>query len=137
MIKTLLIPVLLLSACLAYAQADQTAIKSMFARQTLALNKQDLASYMSTIDPKSPAYAQTEKGMKSVFATFKLSFTADSLKIESVKGTSAQVLMVLSTRKISGGAFRNNRSTIEHTLIKRNGKWFTTDSKMTKVEYMK
>jgi len=132
-----LIALTCLCAGMAQAQSEQKAIKAMFEKQASAMSTSNVAAYMSTIDPSVPAYSQTETMMTRLFSVYKLKATIERLKIGSVKGNTAQVEMVLLTKKLSGPAFKNNRTTITSTVNKRNGKWVTSNSTMDKIEYLK
>ena len=136
MTKRLLVVAPLLAVCLAFGQADQKAISAMFAQQTDAANKGDIVAYMATIDPQSAGYLKTKDAMTKVFAAYKLKFTAESFKVLSVKGATAQVQTTMVTKKISGPAFKNNRLKMTINLIKRSGKWLMTSSKIGAIEYL-
>jgi hypothetical protein len=91
---------------------------------------------MSTVDPKSPGYEQTKKGMATIFRSYKLNYKVESFKVISITGASALIKVVIKTTKISGPAFRNNRVRMTEKLVKKNGKWLTNDSKMDGVDYL-
>ncbi len=132
-----LIAITCLCAGMAQAQSDQKAIKAMFQKQASAMGTGNIAAYMSTIDTTIPAYSQTETMMRKLFSVYKLKATIERLKVGPIKGTTAQVEMVLLTKKVSGPAFKNNRTTITSLVNKRSGKWVTSDSKIDKIEYLK
>ena len=136
MTKRLFFAIPLLAASFAYGQSEEKAIRSMVSRQTSAANAADVAGYMATVDPKSPGYGQTKSAMEAVFHTYKLKFKSESIKILSIKGTTAQVQMVTLTTRISGPKFRDNRVKMTANLIKRSGKWLMSTAKVDKFDYL-
>jgi len=125
-----------LAATFSFGQSEEKAIQAMLARQTQSMNNRDVRSYMSTLDPTIPQYSQTQKLMTKLLSVYKLNSKLESWKITSIHGNSAKVIMVVLTTKLSGPKFRNNRATTINTLVKRNGKWLTSDTKMTKLDYL-
>jgi hypothetical protein len=134
--KPLVVASIVLIASLAGAQSQEAAIKSMFDRQISTLTKGDVEGYMSTIDPSIPQYGQTKKTMAFLFSKFKLKTKLESFKVLSISGSTAKVSMVVLTTKVSGPEFRNNRVSSVNTVMKKNGKWVTSATKVTKFEYL-
>jgi hypothetical protein len=134
--KACVVASILATAALAGAQSQDAAIKSMFVRQIAALTKGDIAGYMSTIDPSIPQFAQTRTSMTTIFSKFKLKAKLESIKVLSITGNSAKVSMTVLTTKVTGPEFRNNRVTTTNTVTKKNGKWLTSATKVSKFEYL-
>lgn len=99
---------------------------------------EDLAGYMRTIHDDSPARADTLSVMQMIFNEFNLSYQIVTYQILSISKDSADVRVVLDTRKVSGELpFRDNRLTTVHTLKKsEDGKWKIYYSEMEDVQYL-
>ena len=99
---------------------------------------EDLAGYMRTIHDDSPARADTLSVMQMIFNEFNLSYQIVTYQILSISKDSADIRVVLDTRKISGELpFRDNRLTTVHTLKKsEDGKWKIYYSEMEDVQYL-
>jgi hypothetical protein len=120
----------------ACAQSQEAAIKKMIQRQITAMNKCDVGGYMATVDPSVPQYEQTKQTMTMLFSKYKLKATVESVKVAMVSSDTAKVTMTVVTSKISGPAFRNNRMVSINTVVKRNGKWLTSATKVSKLDYL-
>jgi len=127
---------MLMACAVACSQSEEQAIRKVLAQEVVSEGKSDVAGYMATVDPQSSEYAAAEQMMKSLFKRYKLKVKLDSFKLVSVKGSTAQVRVVISTYKVSGPAFRNNRITQLGSLVKRKGRWFITASKIDKIDYL-
>lgn len=138
MIKKPLVFCALLLTSAAFAQTDAKAIRGVFESQIVAENHSDVTAYLATIDPqRATARTQTGSILKQIFKIYKLRCQLDSFKIVSLKGNSAQAYTVISTFKVSGPKFQNNRVTATNVMIKRNGKWYLADSGQPKIENIK
>ncbi len=104
-------------------------------RNSRAANEKNIAAYMATIHPKSSAYRQTEELLPQLFSAYNLEFYYYDLKVTSLKTNEAQVHFSLSTRRLSGPAFRNN--IVIGTMILRpdEGVWKIYNQKVEDVQY--
>ena len=104
-------------------------------RNSRAANEENLAAYMATIHPKSPAYHQTETSLPQLFAVYNLEFYFSNLTVTSLKKNEARIHFTLSTRRLSGPAFRNN--VVVGTMILRpdNGVWKIYTQDVEDVQY--
>lgn len=101
-----------------------------------ALNMESNDAYMETIHSLSPNYTNTLIQLQPVFNTYDLKATLDSARLLSVTDDEAQVAFVLTTRKISGPEFRDNR--IEGVMILRleDGRWKIYDQQVDSIDYL-
>ncbi len=100
-----------------------------------AANGEDLATYMTQIHPKSPGRAQTEEGLRQVFANYDLDFRFSNLELQSLTDKEAKIHFVLTTKKISGGEFRDNSVTGVMILRLDEGVWKIYNQQVEDVKY--
>ncbi len=74
-----------------------------------AMNDRSITRYMATIHPDSAVYNQTEEALRESFELFVLKSYIGELEIVSQTSTRVKVSFVLTTRKVSGPAFRENQ----------------------------
>ena len=116
------------------AASDEASVeadlKNMMEGQLEAMNKEDVDGYMTTVDTSSPAYAPTKEAMKKLFDMYDLKATLNSFALVSQKGDEAEIRTVITTIKIKGPQFNDNKVTALHTVIKKDGKWVVVASKI-------
>jgi hypothetical protein len=100
-----------------------------------AANSEDLATYMIQIHPRSPGRAQTEEGLMQVFANYDLDFRFSGLELQSLTDKEAKIHFVLTTKKISGGEFRDNSVTGVMILRPDEGVWKIYNQQVEDVKY--
>jgi hypothetical protein len=100
-----------------------------------AWNRKDLQGIMSTIDPASPYYSQSETMTGQVLQAYELKIELKSVKVIDKKIDEARLRIVQVTKKVSGPAFRDNETISVQTLKKIQGKWKIADSKLEDVKY--
>lgn len=101
-----------------------------------ASNTENYARYMATIHSKSPAYKSTEAMTKEAFSLFDLSYKLSRVEVIQQKSDQAVVAFVLTTKKIRGPSFRDNRISGEMILRKENGVWKIYDQKVDNITYL-
>jgi hypothetical protein len=101
-----------------------------------AANREDVGGYMATIHHQSPLYAQTEELIKTAFQDYDLSYAVSGLSILERSRNEVKVTYILTTRKISGPAFRDN--VVEGLMILRqDGEvWKIYNQTVDKIEYL-
>jgi murein L,D-transpeptidase YcbB/YkuD len=92
-------------------------------RNMEAMNKEDIAGYMATIHPQGSGYAQTEAVLTELFEIYDLSTTLTDVRLESETADEARVYALMTTRKLSGPEFNNNRLDVIFILRKHQGEW--------------
>jgi hypothetical protein len=101
-----------------------------------ASNNENLAAYMATIHTNSPYYDTTEEMLQTVFGDYDLSYFVSYVEVIELSNREAVVSFVLTTRRIRGGPFSDNRVTGEWTLRPEDGVWKIYDQKVSDVEYL-
>lgn len=100
-----------------------------------AANAEDIDAYMATIYPRTLVMAVTESTLKDLNERYDLSYRATNLQILEQDGKEARVSFVLTTTKIRGPAFQNNRATGVFILRKHEGRWKIYDQEIEKIDY--
>ncbi len=101
-----------------------------------ASNAENVNYYMSTIHSKSPSYQTTKNMTKEAFSLFDLSYKVSGLKIIKQTKNEVVVAFTLTTRKIRGPEFRDNRINGEMVLRKEDGKWKIYNQVVHDVNYL-
>jgi hypothetical protein len=116
------------------AKDDKEIIK-VFYDNLEAMEREDIKAYMATIHEASPGYALTEQVTAKAFDLYDLKYTVDELEvIEESKGE-AKVKFMMTTKKIRGPEFRDNRIKGVHILKKSKGKWKIFKTVPDNIEY--
>jgi ketosteroid isomerase-like protein len=89
--------------------ASPAQITSVVYENIAAHNAEDIDRYMATIHPKSPGYDETKKMLGEMYQQFELKHTVTGVELLKVSGDRAEVSFTLTTRKVRGPAFRDNR----------------------------
>jgi hypothetical protein len=120
------------------AQATPTEedARAVLIENVRAANAEDLDRYMATIHPNSPLYTTTKDLLEDAFKTYDLGYELTRAEVVEQSDTQATVAFVLTTRKINGPAFRNNRVTGTMYLRKVGSAWKIYDQKVSNVEYL-
>jgi len=111
-------------------------VTSVIYANMLASNTEDLAGYMATIHPSSPAYSATETGIQQAFTDYDLSYQLLELTVLDQSSFEASVAFTLRTEKISGPAFSDNVVTGRWILRKDGGIWKIYNQEIDNVEYL-
>lgn len=115
---------------------ENAAINAMLTYHIQMSNDEDIPGYMSTIHRDSPLYSQTSSSLATIFSTYDLRYQFDNIRIEGVSGADATVRLDLTTTKISGPDFRDNRIDITFYLKKDGGQWKIYNQSINDVEYL-
>jgi hypothetical protein len=115
----------------------EAELKAMMDAQIDAMNKEDVSAYLATIDPSSPAYEPTKSSMEQLFKQYDLKATLHSCEMVSEKEGEAKIRTVISTEKVEGPDFQDNKITAVHTVLKKEGKWVLSTSEIENIEPIK
>ena len=116
-------------------EKEKAAIEQLIKNNAEFFQKEDLESYIGTLDPTSPEIENTRAMMVELFENYDLKLTIESTRILKMSDNKADVEIVQTTSKVSGGEFRDNRINIVHQLKKIDGAWKITSSKTIKIDY--
>jgi murein L,D-transpeptidase YcbB/YkuD len=113
-----------------------TAIQSVINREIEAAQTEQLADYMATIHPQSPSYAATESTLKTIFAQYDLDYSVTLGEATLLDNGDATIPFVLTTRKISGAAFRDNEVTGNFILRLDGTQWKVYNQEIQNIRYL-
>jgi hypothetical protein len=112
------------------------AVIAVVIADVAASNARDIDAYMACIDPSSPLYSSTRTQMMTTFAQYDFHVEVTDIKVLDVSATVAHVQAVLTTTKISGPAYKNNRLTAVFELHKVTSTWKIYGETASSVEYI-
>lgn len=113
-----------LDAKVTIPKADEDLINAAVQANFEYTNKENLDGLLSTLDETSPAYAQSKQLYTQIFQVYDLESAIESSKIIDYTGDEAAVYLVQTTKRISGPALPDTRSTTVTTVKKAaDGKW--------------
>jgi hypothetical protein len=125
-----------LSAPSAAPTQSATEITNVMYRNIYASNDEDIDLYMSTIHSESPGYNDTRAMLDTAFGDYDLSYYMTDVEVLKQTSRQAEVAFVLTTKKIRGPAFRDNRVTGTMILRVEDGVWKIYDQEVDNVEYL-
>lgn len=122
----------------AAAQPETTAedVTDVIIQNIIASNNEDFDAYMATIHSKSPGYEATAQMLSTIFGDFDLTYQISELELVDQTSKEAQVDFVLTTRKVRGPAFQDNRVSGRMFLKLDEGVWKIYEQKIENVEYL-
>ncbi|AIQ27976.1 hypothetical protein P40081_07135 [Paenibacillus sp. FSL P4-0081] len=127
-----------LETAVSVPKAEEDLINAVVQANFDYTNKENLDGLLSTIDETSPAYTQTKQVYAQMFQVYDLDSAIESSKIIDYTADEASVYLVQTTKKLSGPALPDSRSTTVTTLKKSaDGKWKLSQSYMLKTEPLK
>lgn len=112
------------------------AVEESIKSQISALNREDVAGYMSYIHPDSPDSLATRDKLSRSFLEYDLRTTLEKVEPVTLTDGEAKASFVQLTEKLSGPAFRNNRMTGTHILRKDGGVWKIFTTVQDKLDYL-
>ncbi len=115
---------------------ESQAVLAVLRENLAAYNAEDIDRYMRTIHPSSPGYSQTESALNEMVDLFDLTASWDRAQIQEINSREALVSFVLTTRKISGPAFRDNTIEGVMTLRPDSGQWKIYNQRVDDIQYL-
>ena len=112
------------------------AVEGSVKSQLSALNREDIAGYMSYIHPASPDSLATRDKLAATFLEYDLKTTLEKAEPVTLTDGEAKVRFVQLTEKLSGPAFRKNRVTGIHILRKDGGVWKIFSTIQESLDYL-
>lgn len=134
-IVTVIFSVFISLSCSSSKEKEKGAIEQLIKNNAEFFQKEDLESYIGTLDPTSPEIENTRAMMVELFENYDLKLTIESTRILKISENKADVEVVQVTSKVSGGDFRDNKINIVHNLKKVDGAWKISGSKTIKIDY--
>jgi hypothetical protein len=117
------------------SKTEQQQIQALIDRQMNSLRQENIAGYMNTISPSSPQYANTEKVLEVLVAQYDLTYEVNQVDFVNISNNSAKVRIIITTRKVQGPAFRDNKVVTLNDLVKAGGQWKFYSTEIEKIEY--
>jgi len=99
-------------------------------------NAEDIDRYMDTIHPRAIGRAYTRETLEDLNGKYDLSYEVSNIEVRRLEADEADVFMVLTTKKINGPAFRDNRLALVMTLKMYEGSWKIWDQEVTDTQYL-
>jgi len=92
------------------------AVIAVITATVAASNTEQIDAYMACIDPSSPLYSSTRTQMMTTFEQYDFHVEVTDIEVLDVSAAVAHVQAVLTTTKISGPAYKDNRLTVVFEL---------------------
>jgi serine/threonine protein kinase len=108
------------------AYSDEEEIQKTIHANGTAIEQEDVAGYMSTIDPNSGSYPVTEKGIKDLFNAYdNFKLVIESIEVLENNANTARVKVSQVLSYSDGSQTYQSKSIMIHTLVQGGGtyKW--------------
>ena len=112
------------------------AITAVVFENIAAHNAEDIDRYMATVHSDFPNFRGMRRTLKEMYDMYDLRATLRGVKVIEVSKNKARVSFVLTTKKVRGPAFKNNRVEGVFILRKDDGDWKLFDQEIENVEYL-
>ena len=129
-------PVVTGTATAAAVSTADAAVIAVITATVAASNTEQIDAYMACIDPSSPLYSSTRTQMMTTFEQYDFHVEVTDIEVLDVSATVAHVQAVLTTTKISGPAYKDNRLTVVFELHEVSGAWKIYGENVTNTEYL-
>ncbi len=106
-----------------YLDVSDEGIKALIYKAFRAMEERDIYAYMSTVDPLSPLYKQTQEEMGKVLALHNFDFDILELDVVEKDFGSAEVDVVYTIRRVGMQEADSLRIYGQYSLLKYNGQW--------------
>ncbi|WP_078410206.1 protein kinase domain-containing protein [Priestia abyssalis] len=120
-----------IEALLTGGSGDQGEIEVTIHANAISMEEENVAGYMSTIDPQSPVYSGTEKMLTDLFHAYEqFEVNIESIEVLEINGNTAKVKVAQKLSYSDGTQTYESSSTFIHTLIRSDGvfKWLIQQS---------
>jgi ketosteroid isomerase-like protein len=111
-------------------------ITSVVYENIAAHNAEDADRYMATLHSGAPNYDITRQTLIDMYRSYDLQHTVTDVELLKVSGDRAEVSFTLTTRKVRGPAFRDNRVVGVFIMRKEDGRWKLYDQRVDDIEYL-
>jgi hypothetical protein len=119
-----------------YIASTKDQILHLINQSLIYSQTEDLAGYMSTLDPNTPGIEQVKVQIGQINAAYELKYAFEDIEITSIETDKATVKLTQQTTKVAGPEFGNSKVDLIMNLIKINGEWKLTTSKILKIDYL-
>jgi ketosteroid isomerase-like protein len=113
-----------------------STIMSVVYENIAAHNAEDVERYMATLHSDAPNYDKTRDVLSDMYRNYDIQHTITGVELLESTKNRAEVSFVLTTKKVRGPEFRDNRVTGVFILKKEDGRWKLYDQKTDDIEYL-
>lgn len=113
-----------------------SSITSVVFENIAAHNAEDVERYMATLHSNAPNYDQTRDVLADMYQNYDIQHSITGVELLKSTKNRAEVSFVLTTKKIRGPDFRDNRVTGVFILKKEDGRWKLYDQEVDDIEYL-
>lgn len=110
---------------------EERELEKTILRNVEASARKDIETVLKDVDP--PLREATREVLEDLFKKYDLSFRIERCRVKALAADTAQVEVVMVTKKVKGPAFRDNRSITLHTLKKRSDGWKLAGQEIKKI----
>jgi len=128
----------LMMSQITYAEEQTTGklIEDVLKENLNAGQQENLQAMLNTVHSQSPSYLMTKQQMSAVFENFDISYKLTYYKYIGQDNDYAVARARLSSKKISGSAFKDNEVDTIHIFKKENGEWKIWSAAILDVKYL-
>lgn len=102
---------------------SSTNVLTVVDEHYLALNAEDVNRVMATVHPSSPMYQTNRILWTALFGQFDLTTTVEGVELLTQSEQEAVVALTVTTQKLTGPSYQNNRINKLLTFRPDNGQW--------------
>ncbi|MEO8393726.1 MAG: hypothetical protein ABI700_12115 [Chloroflexota bacterium] len=113
-----------------------TAIHEVLHTEEQAFNHKNLDAYMATMHPDSPGYAGSEAFLQSSFVNYDLVLKVSLGDATLLDNGDASIPFVITTKKLHGGAFRDNEITGNFIMRLDGSQWKLYNQEILNIRYL-
>lgn len=117
--------------------ATEAALVEVIERNAVMAQREDLDGYMATIHPSAPGYNETRDVVRQTSRTYDLTYAVSDIRVLSVDGDRARVAVTLTTRRVAGPEFRDNRIKAFYSMRQYNGEWRIYSQEIDDIDYLR
>jgi ketosteroid isomerase-like protein len=114
-------------------QQERKVLQALFKKHLQALNKEDLKSYLATLDSESAQYSQAQQQTQKLFKEYDLKYESQTIEVMSIGQKDAVVKLVATVKKIKGGSFANSKMVTYNTIRKTANGWRIADTQVESI----
>lgn len=107
--------------------ADDSALKKTIQAVVIenlnAAQKENIQALMKTVHTNSPVYQATRSQSEMIFAAYKLKYKLHSVRVIGQDGDWVFARIDVTTTKVDGPDFRNNRTSLLQVFRKDGDSW--------------
>jgi len=120
-----------------YIASTKEQILHVINQNLIYSQNEDLEGYISTFDPSIPGFDEIKEQVGQVNAIYDIKYEYNNIEIINVEKEKASLKLTQTSTKDAGPEFVNNQVDLIMNLIKVNGEWKITTSKIVKIDYLR